>query len=279
MFPITAADLRLLTWNKGNAKILSCFDMVLGIFDVRVNRRWILRNNRSKKERKAWERKRRIQAAEQKTERFLRYLFSMLVKMAKADGRVVEKEVKMAEKVFDRFDFAARHRDFCVKVFNSAKDNNRGILWYARMFRLLADDNQCMIVYELLWDVACADGILHPRQKKLLQEICPLLLYAESYFSINSGGASRLLGKGLDTKKPHRLPKKTRPKARTGGHTKAACLPLPRHTPCLDASPKHRTKNSRRRIGRLCACATPTSFGRTTHPRTLSVGPLRIWQR
>lgn len=159
--------------------------MVLGIFDVRVNRRWILRNNRSKKEREAWERKRRIQAAEQKTERFLRYLFSMLAKMAKADGRVVEKEVKMAEKVFDRFDFAARHRDFCVKVFNSAKDNNRGILWYARMFRLLADDNQCMVVYELLWDVACADGILHSRQKKLLQEICPLLLYAESYFSIN----------------------------------------------------------------------------------------------
>lgn len=119
-------------------------------------------------------------------ERFLRYLFSMLAKLAKADGQVDASEVKMAEKVFDRFDFAARRRKFCTGIFNEAKDNSRSIYWYAEQFGSQVEDAAvCNFVYELLWDVACADGWFHPAEKEILQTICTYLRIPESYYRIN----------------------------------------------------------------------------------------------
>lgn len=119
-------------------------------------------------------------------ERFLRYLFSMLAKLAKADGHVDASEVKEAEKVFDRFDFAARRRKFCTGVFNEAKDNSRSIYWYAEQFGEQVDDESvCTFVYELLWDVACADGWLHPAEKEILRIICSKLRIPEAYYHIN----------------------------------------------------------------------------------------------
>lgn len=124
--------------------------------------------------------------AKQREERFLRYLFSMLAKLAKADGHVDASEVKVAEKVFDRFDFAARRRKFCTGVFNEAKDNSRSIYWYAEQFGEQVDDESvCTFVYELLWDVACADGWLHPAEKEILRIICSKLRIPEAYYHIN----------------------------------------------------------------------------------------------
>ena len=122
----------------------------------------------------------------QDEEQFLWYLFSMLAKLAKADGHVSEREVRTAEKVFDCFDFAARRRKFCARVFNEAKDSSRSIFSYARLFRRNIDDEATrLFVYELLWDVACSDGYLHPEEKRILREICQHLGIEESYFSIN----------------------------------------------------------------------------------------------
>lgn len=124
--------------------------------------------------------------AKQREERFLRYLFSMLAKLAKADGHVDASEVKVAEKVFDRFDFAARRRKFCTGIFNEAKDNSRSIYWYAEQFGEQVDDESVFaFVYELLWDVACADGWLHPAEKEILRIICSNLRIPEAYYHIN----------------------------------------------------------------------------------------------
>ena len=90
------------------------------------------------------------------------------------------------EKVFDRFDFAARRRKFCTGVFNEAKDNSRSIYWYAEQFGEQVDDESvCTFVYELLWDVACADGWLHPTEKEILRIICSKLRIPEAYYHIN----------------------------------------------------------------------------------------------
>ena len=133
---------------------------------------------------KRWQREQA--EAKRREERFLRYLFSMLAKLAKADGHVDASEVKVAEKVFDRFDFAARRRKFCTGVFNEAKDNSRSIYWYAEQFGEQVDDESvCTFVYELLWDVACADGWLHPAEKEILRIICPKLHIPEAYYHIN----------------------------------------------------------------------------------------------
>lgn len=135
--------------------------------------------------------KRRRQAAElasqkRREDRFLRYLFSILSKLAKADGRVDASEVKTAQRVFDRFGFAAQRRKFCANIFNKAKDDTVSIFWYAEQFGNQVTDNEvCIFVYELLWDVACADGWLHPKEKEILQDICQYLHIPSSFYSSN----------------------------------------------------------------------------------------------
>lgn len=137
-------------------------------------------------ERERKERERRAEERKKKEIRILRYVFSMLAKLAKADGRVDEKEVHAAKRVFERFDFAASRQAFCSTVFNESKSNKRSIYWYADQFgKLVSDESICLFLYEVLWDVACADGILHPQEKRILREICPFLHLQESYFTIN----------------------------------------------------------------------------------------------
>ena len=129
---------------------------------------------------------RKVGEAKKREEIFLRYLFSMLAKMAKADGYVDEQEVNMAERVFDRFEFASRRRPFCSVVFNEAKDNNISIYWYAEQFANQTSDVEvCIYIYDLLWDIACADGWLHPAEKDILQNICDFLHVPKTYYDIN----------------------------------------------------------------------------------------------
>ena len=136
--------------------------------------------------RQAEEVARRAEEVKREEERFLRYLFSMLAKLAKADGHIDAKEVKIAEKIFDRFEFALRRRRFCSNVFNSAKDNSKTIYWYAEQLgNQVLDVEVCIFVYELLWDVACADGWLHPAEKEMLRNICDYLHIPKTYFDIN----------------------------------------------------------------------------------------------
>ena len=126
-------------------------------------------------------------AAEQKKlqDKILRNLFSMLSKMAKADGRIKAEEVEAAQKAFDIFGFAKRRRKFCTRIFNEVKDNSRTIYWYAGQFGKLIEDNEtCTVVYGLLWDIACADGRLDPLEEEVLREICePLHIPASSFES------------------------------------------------------------------------------------------------
>lgn len=152
---------------------------------LRKERERIRRESQEAAARQEEESARRAEEANKTEERFLRYLFSMLAKLAKADGQVDAEEVKTAEKVFNRYEFALRRRKFCSNVFNMAKDNSRTIYWYAEQFGQISDAEACMFVYELLWDVACADGWLHPAEKEILRNICDFLHISKTYFDIN----------------------------------------------------------------------------------------------
>ena len=116
---------------------------------------------------------------------YLRRLFGMLAQMAKADGKVDAWEVHAAEGAFIRFPRASKRRRFCVRVFNKAKDGRLDIAQMANEFAYKwASPDDCLAVYELLWDVACATGVLRAEQKRLLREICPFLRLPPAYFDI-----------------------------------------------------------------------------------------------
>lgn len=126
--------------------------------------------------------KRRLKRRE---DMFLRRLFGMLAKMAKADGKVDAWEAHAAEKAFVRFPRAAARRRFCIRVFNEAKDSRISLARMAWDFaNKWACAEDCLAAYEILWDIACATSVLKPVHKANLASLCRYLNLPESYFGI-----------------------------------------------------------------------------------------------
>ena len=116
---------------------------------------------------------------------FLECLFSVLAKLAKADGMIDEQEVRIAERVFERYPLAEQMREYCCGVFNRAKKSSKTIYWYAGQFGDTQNADLCIYIYDLLWDVALADGYLHPAEKEILLNICDSLRISRGYFDVN----------------------------------------------------------------------------------------------
>ena len=128
----------------------------------------------------------------QREDMFLRRLFGMLAKMAKADGKVDAWETHAAEGAFARFPRAAARRKFCVRVFNESKKSRISLYRQAWEFsnKWGASSSDCLAVYELLWDIACSTGFLKPVHKSNLSGICKYLNLPEAYFNIYVPGRS-----------------------------------------------------------------------------------------
>ena len=95
---------------------------------------------------------------------FFAALFACLAKIAKADGRVDESEIKKIEEIISiKLNLNREHRKFAINIFQKAKDDNVSFESYA--------SNIYQIFYEILFELALADGILHPKEDELLKKI------------------------------------------------------------------------------------------------------------
>ena len=104
---------------------------------------------------------------------FFAALFACLAKLAKADRIVSKEEVEKVDNfIKDRFKFPSEQRQFAIKVFNHAKDDNVSYEAYAsQLAGLLANNKNALVVfYELLFELAMADGILDPAEEALLRK-------------------------------------------------------------------------------------------------------------
>ena len=116
---------------------------------------------------------------------FLRRLFGILGKFAKADGKIEELEVRAAEKAFVKFPRASARRKYCVRIFNEAKDSRILLVKMASDFRThYASFEDCVNLYEILWDIACAKGILNRAHKTFLKILCQSLKIPETFFDM-----------------------------------------------------------------------------------------------
>tara|TARA_Y100000768_G_C23886555_1_gene637885 strand:+ start:98 stop:826 length:729 start_codon:yes stop_codon:yes gene_type:complete len=105
---------------------------------------------------------------------FFTALFACLAKIAKADGVVSREEVdKVDSFIKDRFNFPSEQRKFAIQIFNQAKDDSYSFQDYAtQLASLLSQNNNSLIMfYELLFELAMADGVLHPSEEQLLKEV------------------------------------------------------------------------------------------------------------
>ena len=101
---------------------------------------------------------------------------AMLSKLAKADGRITSDEVRYCESVFDRLGLRGEKREYCIRVFQTAKNDAHTIYEYAASFTAAQRGTQIReIVYGILWDLACADGTVSPEELSILRSIVPYL--------------------------------------------------------------------------------------------------------
>lgn len=97
---------------------------------------------------------------------------AMLAKIAKADGIVRKSEIAAVEQAFKRLGFSASARAFAIDVFRRAKDDSHSIYDYARDFASATPTREIReLVYELLWDVACADGHVSREELDILRRL------------------------------------------------------------------------------------------------------------
>lgn len=110
---------------------------------------------------------------------------AMLAKMAKADGRITRDEIEAVEIAFRRLGFSPSMRTLAVKVFRQAKDDRHSIYEYAADFAETVQYPEMRILfYELLWDLACADGHVSANEHVILQHMTGALRIPPGYYQL-----------------------------------------------------------------------------------------------
>lgn len=115
---------------------------------------------------------------------YLRLLSAMMAKMAKADGRIDASEIRAAEAAFGRLGFSDIQKQVCILAFRNALIATHHISYYAcQLVELKFSYELRMIAYEILWDIACADGVLDLEEKTLLESLEKSLLLEPGTFN------------------------------------------------------------------------------------------------
>ncbi len=115
---------------------------------------------------------------------FLTAVGAMLAKLAKADGHVDESEIRAAEQAFVLLGLTPEKRRICVRAFRAAKTDDHSIFDYAESFASVARGVYMReLMYDILWDMACADGEVSAEERRILEMIVTQLRIRPSLFA------------------------------------------------------------------------------------------------
>ena len=105
---------------------------------------------------------------------FFTATFSVMGYIAKADGRVSQEEIRLAEAVMERLGLNPEMRAAARKLFKEGKSESFPIDEVMDQFRSETHRRTTLIqmFIEIQLQAAYADGVMHPAEKKALQGIC-----------------------------------------------------------------------------------------------------------
>jgi DnaJ like chaperone protein len=128
----------------------------------------------------AWESgdKERIQTV------FFTTTFTVLGRVAKADGRVSRNEIRMAEQVMAQMSLSAEMRQTAIRLFNEGKSDGFPLDEVLEQFRQECHRRQNLIqmFIEIQLQAAYADGEMDAAERALLLHICERLNVSEFVF-------------------------------------------------------------------------------------------------
>ena len=115
---------------------------------------------------------------------FLTAVGAMMAKLAKVDGYVDESEIRAAEQAFVRLELTPGNRAVCIRAFRAAKADYHTIFDYAESFASVARGVVLReLMYDILWDIACADGEVSASERRILEMIVTQLRIRPSLFA------------------------------------------------------------------------------------------------
>lgn len=119
-------------------------------------------------------------SAEERQATFFLALFSILGKLAKADGTVTKEEGDQLLQYLNQMNLAGPERDFAVKVFNEAKNSSFSIQEFARQFSdaTAGQPHLRSSLMDMVFRIAMADGNLHPAEESMIGTVGRVLGYS-----------------------------------------------------------------------------------------------------
>lgn len=125
-------------------------------------------------------RQERVQAA------FFTATFSVMGRIAKADGQVSEAEIDLAEEIMRRMQLNAEQRQAAIRLFNEGKKTGFDLDGVLRQFRQECGRRTSLIqmFIELQLQAAFADGRMDDAEERLLLHICQVLRFPEERFRL-----------------------------------------------------------------------------------------------
>ena len=102
-------------------------------------------------------------------------------KMAKADGVATEREFEILRRIFD---VPPQEEANVRRVFNLARQDIAGFEHYAGQIARLFRDNPAVLedVLDTLFEIAKADGVLHPCEARFLERVAEIFGFAPNEY-------------------------------------------------------------------------------------------------
>lgn len=115
---------------------------------------------------------------------FFTATFSVMGRLAKADGHVSPHEIQLAEAVMDRMSLSAEMRKAAIGLFNQGKSDDFPLDDVLEQFRVECHRRRTLIqmFIEIQLQAAYADGRLDHAEERMLLHICERLRFSEFEF-------------------------------------------------------------------------------------------------
>lgn len=106
--------------------------------------------------------------------------FSLLGKLAAADGKVSECERDITERfITEELRFHPQDRDFALRIFDTAASSSESFERFAEQFAdcFRGETQMLDLMMDILVRVACADGVLDAREEQFIAKVAMCLQY------------------------------------------------------------------------------------------------------
>ncbi len=130
-----------------------------------------------------------LSSLENKQSIYFAATYSMLGKLAKADGTVTQQEVNVIDRVMrENLRLTPQARDLAIEIFNTAKDSDEPFEAFANQFydEFGRSKEVLSSVIDLLLLVGYADGSLHATEERMILSAVSIFKLEQNYDQIKS---------------------------------------------------------------------------------------------